>query len=235
MSRHALHSVASPEWYTPAPFIAAARELFGGAITLDPASCDEANAHVGAENFYTSGMDGLRLPWRGDVFLNPPSGSVAAFWRKLIDELRAGHIRQAIWIGYSVEQLQTLQNARAGCSPLDYPICIPSKRIAFVENESARLARLARQLEKGSSPGASLYARALAERIRAGYLPKSAPTHSNYIAYVSGDHDALGGGAGGYPGAYSDRFATIFGRFGQVVIPGAYRDRQWTRGVDSAA
>lgn len=192
---NARHSQDSPEWYTPKPFADAAREVFGGAITLDPASHPEANAIIGAESYYTEGMNGLILPWRGSVFVNPPGGLVAEFWRKLLDELRAGNINEAIWIGYSIEQLQTLQNAKAGCTPLDFPLCIPSKRIAFVENEAKRAARVSKLEAQGRKAST-----------------RSSPSHANFVCYVVSDF------ARAYPGERTRKFATVFQRFGQVAL-----------------
>ena len=72
-----------------------------------------------------------------------------------------------MWIGYSLEQLQTLQNCGGSFTPLDYPICVTAKRIAFVENIAKRNQRLAKLKMQGKTPNA-----------------KSSPTHSNYITYL---------------------------------------------------
>ncbi len=97
----------SQEWYTPAHIIAAVYEVLGG-IDLDPASCERANETVRAATFYTEQQNGLTLPWRGRVWLNPPYGTVRshAFWQgrslagffyqKALDEYRKGNIEQAI-------------------------------------------------------------------------------------------------------------------------------------------
>jgi ParB family chromosome partitioning protein len=108
----------------------AARQLLGG-IDLDPASCEAANEIIQAERYYTKADDGLKQPWRGKVFLNPPGGRgvVKAFWSKLIEHYRAGEVTEAVWIGYSLDQLQTLQSCEA--SPLDFPLCVPTKRLHF--------------------------------------------------------------------------------------------------------
>lgn len=159
----ARHSCDSPEWYTPSPYVEAAREVMG-LIDLDPASHAEANLTVKADRFFTAENNGLIQPWYGrGVFLNPPGGLVAEFWRKFIIE----KFDQGIWIGYSLEQLQTLQCIGAVCSPMDFPICITKKRIAFVENEAKRAARIEKLKALGKNPNA-----------------KSSPSHSNYITYI---------------------------------------------------
>lgn len=94
-------SSESDDWYTPAPVIEAARVAMGG-IDLDPATCVTAQRQIQASLWYTKAQDGLRtdLPWKGRVWLNPPYGrgdsSAAAFVQRLIDEIAAGHVEQAI-------------------------------------------------------------------------------------------------------------------------------------------
>ena len=141
----ARHSMDSPEWYTPAPFVEAAREVMG-AIDLDPASHEQANFIVRASKYFTADDDGLKQRWSGRVFINPPGGLVPEFWRKLVMSLleHDGDVTQAIWIGYSLEQLQTLQNVEnVPYTPLHCSMCVPRKRIAFVENEAKRSERVA--------------------------------------------------------------------------------------------
>jgi ParB family chromosome partitioning protein len=155
----------SPEWYTPAAYVEAARAVMGG-IDLDPASHEEANRTVKATRFYSEADDGLSQPWKGRIFLNPPGGLVPDFWRALMAAWRDEVVSQAIWIGYSLEQLQTLQGASI-FSPLDFPMCVTKRRIAFVENEAKRAARTAKLLAAGKVPNA-----------------KSSPSHGNYITYL---------------------------------------------------
>ena len=161
----ARHSCDSPEWYTPGAFVEAARRVMGG-IDLDPASHEEANATVKAKQFYTEEDDGLAQRWSGRVFVNPPSGLVAQFWGVLMGAWQHGEIEQAIWIGYSLEQLQTLQSLNFP-SPIEHSICIPKRRIAFVENEAKRLARVAKLTAMGKTPN-----------------KKSSPSHGNYVTYL---------------------------------------------------
>jgi hypothetical protein len=140
-------------------FIEAARELMG-AIDLDPASHEEANRTVKATRFFAAEDDGLRQPWSGRVFVNPPGGLVNEFWRKFVSE----DFDEGVWIGYSLEQLQTLQQEAA--TPLDYPTCITAKRIAFVENEAKKAKRIKKLIAQGKGPN-----------------KWSSPSHSNYVTY----------------------------------------------------
>lgn len=163
----ARHSMDSPEWYTPAPIVEAARQVMG-AIDLDPASHAEANETVKAASYYTEENNGLRMPWVGRVFVNPPGGLVAEFWCRLLTQ----PVDQAVWVGYSLEQLQTLQACRPMPTPLDFAMCVPNRRIAFKENEAKKAARFEKLVALGKKPN-----------------PKSAPSHANYITYIGPNRD----------------------------------------------
>lgn len=130
-----INASTNNEWYTPAPFIEAARAVMGR-IDLDPASCDYANRTVQAAVFYSQEDDGLSSEWHGNVWLNPPYGrdegeSNQAVWsRRLMDEYAAGRVKQAI----------LLVNAVPGNGwfvPLKrFPICFPDARIRFYNEET---------------------------------------------------------------------------------------------------
>jgi phage N-6-adenine-methyltransferase len=122
---HALTSSDSDEWYTPKKYIEAAR-LVLGTIDLDPASCDFANRTVKAEQIFTEQDDGLKQPWDGNVWLNPPYGEKGPkFVDKLIREHRSGNVNEAI----------LLVNAHTDTKwfkPLfDYLVCFTDHRIKF--------------------------------------------------------------------------------------------------------
>lgn len=80
------------DWRTPRKFLDAARRVLG-AIDLDPASSAEANETVQASIFYTEDDDGLKQPWKGRVWLNPPYGGQArGFIERLIREYEVGNV-----------------------------------------------------------------------------------------------------------------------------------------------
>jgi hypothetical protein len=193
------HSCDSPEWYTPKPIVEAAREVMG-AIDLDPASHAEANEIVQAARFYTEAENGLVLPWFGRIMHNPPGGLVDEFWKKAMAERE--RYAQLVWVGYSLEQLQTLQVGN-DVTPLDFATCFTNRRIAFVENAAKKAARIVKLLAKGEAPGAPAAARKVAANIRAGKEPPNSPSHSNYISYI---------------GNQAERFRDVFSRFGRVVM-----------------
>ena len=114
------------EWYTPAEYIEAAREVLG-AIDLDPASSPLANETVGAARYYMEEDNGLIREWHGRVWLNPPYGKGSGlFTTKLVEEYAAGRATAAILL------LNAYGFDSAWFQPLwDYPICFTNHRIEF--------------------------------------------------------------------------------------------------------
>ena len=69
MAEHENSIGESDEWYTPPEIFHALGERFD----LDP--CSPGAGHwVPADKFYTKLHDGLKQPWDGFVFVNPPFG-----------------------------------------------------------------------------------------------------------------------------------------------------------------
>jgi hypothetical protein len=92
----ALKSSDSVEWYTPPEYLDLVREVLGE-IDLDPASSAVANRTVKAKRFYTAEQDGLRQPWSGRVFCNPPYGGAQRdFAARLVEEYGEDRIREAV-------------------------------------------------------------------------------------------------------------------------------------------
>lgn len=56
--------------------------------------------------------------------------SMVYWWWKLMNEVKLGNVHHAIFLGFSIEFLQTAQ--RIDCvQPVAYPLCIPRDRIPF--------------------------------------------------------------------------------------------------------
>lgn len=102
-AREARLSSESNEWYTPPEYVDAVRELFGGNIDLDPASCAEANEWIQAGTIYTKDDDGLEQPWFGRAFNNPPNGLTddnrsqqGAFAERMVDQYRNNELEEGV-------------------------------------------------------------------------------------------------------------------------------------------
>lgn len=135
------HSSRTDRWFTPEWLMEMVKTVLGE-IDLDPASESEANKVIGAKQIITKDQDGLSTAWNnGSLFLNPPGGKLGnksmafLFWRKLMMHRRNNpDFSHAIFMGFSVEQLAICQNFTG--SMLDFPICVPKKRIQFVDPTS---------------------------------------------------------------------------------------------------
>ena len=116
------------EWYTPQPFIEAAR-LVMGAIDLDPASSDVANTVVNAAAYFTAQDDGLSQDWYGRVWMNPPYAQplVSQFCAKLRDEYDAGNVTDAIMLVNNATETAWFQRIIGAASA----VCFPLARVKF--------------------------------------------------------------------------------------------------------
>jgi hypothetical protein len=104
-------------------------------------------------SFLNEDQDHCEDVGRFSIFLNPPSGRYTGtkfthgnlslirgnwinklFWQKLLDEIQLGHVSHAIYVAYSLEQVQTTQ---VDCtnSLLEYPICFPKTRLDYADEE----------------------------------------------------------------------------------------------------
>lgn len=109
MSTNARHAKATPRWGTPSDWVQMSRLALGGHIELDPMSEASFNEVVQAERIFTEQDDCFKHQWRcSRMLINPAGGLVVEAWRKLCAEYSAGHVRRAVWIGFSVEQLNIL-------------------------------------------------------------------------------------------------------------------------------
>ena len=161
---NAQHSTKSVEHYTPRTIVEAARRALGGRIDLDPASSTLANRTVGARRIFTELDNGLAQPWHGNVLMNPPGGRLknksmqCVWWRKCYAEWLARRVDAVVVIAFSIELLQNAQGGTSGeLTPLDFPFCVPRKRIAFCSPDGDTV------------------------------VQKTSPTHANAIVFLPND------------------------------------------------
>lgn len=136
-------SKLSDEFFTPDHFVEAVRDVLGS-IELDPASCEEANATVGALKYFTAEEDGLAQEWLAQtVFLNPP------YSRELIDRFVG-----KLLIHYNdqrVDEAILLVNAMTSSDwfePLfQFPCCFVKGRIKFKKSKAVLEAEAEAQAE----------------------------------------------------------------------------------------
>jgi phage N-6-adenine-methyltransferase len=118
------------EWFTPAQYIEAAREVMGE-IDLDPATHPVAQQIVRAISHYTAADNGLVQPWHGRVWLNPPYAAplVGQFIAKLVDEVTARNVAQAIVLTHNYTDGAWFHHAESAADLL----CFTRGRVKFVD------------------------------------------------------------------------------------------------------
>lgn len=178
---NALHSAKTCEHGSPAAAVELARYALGG-IDFDPASNAYWNEHLVRARLYCDRRaNGLAQPWSGRVWCNPPGADEAAgtdnlvrpFWERMVSHWREGLIDGGVWLGYSLEQLATLQGGPA--HPLMFVTLVPCERFRFLE------------ARRGAPPWLR---RATVERIVDGQkvqVPidkEASPTHGNFMTLL---------------------------------------------------
>lgn len=131
-----LLSHETTEWYTPSVYIEAVREVLGS-IDLDPASCNEAQKTVKAAKYYTVKDNGLKQPWSGSVFLNPPYSKTGGksnqelFSSRLIYEYQLGNVTEAILLVKSALGYRWFEQLWDACPT----VCFARDLIRFVKSD----------------------------------------------------------------------------------------------------
>lgn len=140
---HVAHNSGQNEWYTPAAFIEAARQVMSG-IDLDPASSEIANRTVKAARYFTAEDDGLKQAWPAcRIWMNPPYAQplISQFSKKIAEAADAG--AEAIVLVNNATETAWFQRMLQSASAL----CFPEKRVRF--------------LDPDGNPGAPLQGQAL--------------------------------------------------------------------------
>lgn len=84
------------EWISPPEIIQAVINTLGF-IDLDPCSNSEGRCTVPARSRFTKNEDGLKLPWFGRVYVNPPYGRTIRKWiSKAIHEYDRGVVSEVV-------------------------------------------------------------------------------------------------------------------------------------------
>lgn len=127
---HVAQNSGNNEWYTPTPFIDAARAVMGD-IDLDPASSHLANETVKAKDYFTKDDNGLSLPWYGRVWMNPPYAAelIAKFTEKLAGHVAAGDVQEAIVLVNNATETGWFQDLIGVASA----VAFPQSRVKFYQ------------------------------------------------------------------------------------------------------
>lgn len=125
---HVMHNSGDNEWYTPKPYIEAARAVMGG-IDTDPASHEEANKIVNAGEYFTVEDDGLIQEWCGRVWLNPPYEGklIVQFMDKLAESVKSGATTEATVLVNNATETRWF----ACLASVSACLCFPTGRIKF--------------------------------------------------------------------------------------------------------
>jgi phage N-6-adenine-methyltransferase len=125
---HVANNSGDNDWYTPEPYIGAARVVLG-TIDLDPASTADANEVVGATAFYTLADDGLTKPWHGRVWMNPPYSQpqVDRFCTRIAREVAAGAVTEACALVNNATETAWFQEMLSQAAA----VCFPRGRVRF--------------------------------------------------------------------------------------------------------
>ena len=132
---HLAFNAGNDEWCTPQHWIDLARDAMGG-IDLDPATNAGAQTRIQADRYFTIEADSLSERWDANaLWLNPPysKNRIVLFVQKLLDEIAAGHVTQAIVLVNAATSSEWFQRLFRHASLA----CLPTDRIRFLKPDGA--------------------------------------------------------------------------------------------------
>ena len=170
---------------------------WNGTIFLNPPGghCDEHGVSVVRRAKEWCCSDSCNHKHNGVV------SSQKAWWQRLVLKWEMGKIKSAVFVGFSIEILQTTQVDSVGQLPLEFPMCFPSRRIAYWKEVEAIDDSDPMFAEAGSPPHASVLIfmpEMGGERLLSSYMSKE--THVSI-----------------------QKFLDAFSPIGRVVIPYVWR------------
>lgn len=240
MSKSVKHLHETNEHYTPLDVVGAVREVLG-TIDLDPASTSFVNKNrVKATDYFTreDGTATFEKSWKGNVFLNPPGGkkmvvkgtgfnsNPVLFWAKLMHDWKSGSVNAAIFLGFTIEIIQTTQSVEE-FPALRFPFCVPRKRLNFAVSRRRKIRQLWASREKA---GTTEKRESIDGQIQAlqgqkeAFVPEKDPPHGNVLVLVPPREEHFFGVDFeekpwvGWKGAYTSRFQQVFSQLGYVRL-----------------
>lgn len=69
------------------------------------------------------------------------TSSAVVWWKKLMHEFHEGDVSAAIFVGFSIELLQTAQSLPWRSRPTSHTLCVPKERIPFNRVENGKLVK----------------------------------------------------------------------------------------------
>ena len=82
--------MSKDNWGTPEWLLAKVRKFYNGYIGLDPCSSELHQKRVYANHYYTEKDNGLKHPWYGNIFCNPPYSHPGLWVDKATKEFKTG-------------------------------------------------------------------------------------------------------------------------------------------------
>ena len=121
-------SQQTDEWSSPREVVEPIAEAIGG-FDLDP--CSGAERSPFADACYTEADDGLKQPWSGDVWVNPPYSDVSSWAKKAAAE--AGDGARVVFLCKGDSSTEWWQSAIEQATA----VCAVDRRLSFGDGDNS--------------------------------------------------------------------------------------------------